>query len=115
MSKWSFLTNHAAVLLAVAEDRERRVRDIADRVGITERATHRILTDLIETGYLSRTRTGKRNSYMLHPEQPLRREQTRGHSVGEILEALADHDSARSGRHARPPSTMSPAGAARRA
>jgi len=67
---WGFLTNHAHVLLCVARDPRSRARDIADRVGITERAAQRILADLIVEGYVTRTKVGRRNHYVVD---------TRGH------------------------------------
>lgn len=69
---WTFLTNHAHVLFCLAEDPEVRLRDVADRVGITERAVQRIVTDLEEEGFVSRSRVGRRNLYEVHPEKPLR-------------------------------------------
>jgi len=69
MSKWSFLTNHAHVVLCIAHDPDSRLRDIAEAVGITERATHRIIVDLVEEGYVSRERIGRRNRYHVHPER----------------------------------------------
>jgi DNA-binding Lrp family transcriptional regulator len=88
MGDWTFLTNHAHVLLCVARDPEIRLRDIADYVGITERAAQRIVTDLEEAGYLDRIREGRRNRYELNPETPLRHPMDREHAVGEILEVL---------------------------
>ncbi len=64
-SKWTFLTNHAHVLLAVAADPDARLRDIAERVGITERATQLIVKDLTTDGYVTKTRVGRRNSYQI--------------------------------------------------
>jgi DNA-binding Lrp family transcriptional regulator len=72
MPQWSFLTNHAHVLLCIAHDPAIRLRDIAEAVGITERAAHRIVAELVEEGYVSRERRGRRNYYEVHPEQPLR-------------------------------------------
>jgi len=69
---WTFLTNHAHVLICVADDPEARVRDIAGRVGVTERAVQRILGDLEAAGYLHRSRTGRRNSYEVDGTLPLR-------------------------------------------
>lgn len=71
--RWTFLTNHAHVLLCIAEDPGVRLRDVALKVGITERATQRIVADLVEDGYITRTRVGRRNYYELHPDAPLRR------------------------------------------
>ncbi|HEX2221087.1 MAG TPA: helix-turn-helix domain-containing protein [Candidatus Limnocylindria bacterium] len=64
---WTFLTNHAHVLHSIAREPDIRLRDIADRVGITERAVHRIVCDLEEAGYLTRHHAGVRNTYELHP------------------------------------------------
>lgn len=72
MSTWNFLTNHAHVLLCVWEDPEARVRDIATRVGITERAVQRILQELESDGYLVRERVGRRNRYRVRGDRPLR-------------------------------------------
>lgn len=82
---WTFLTNHGLVLLCVARDPRMRLRDMADCVGITERATHRIVTELEAAGYLTRHRDGSRNHYELHPEVPLRHPTGDEHQVGEVL------------------------------
>jgi DNA-binding IscR family transcriptional regulator len=89
MSGWTFLTNHAHVLLCVARDPDARLRDIADAVGITERAAQRIVADLAEAGYLERTKQGRRNSYHLRPDLPLRHPLEQEHAIGEILRVLA--------------------------
>jgi len=88
MADWTFLTNHAHVLLCVARDPDIRHRDMAERVGITERAAQRIVADLIEAGYLHSVREGRRNRYHLHPELPLRHPLERDHRIGEILAVL---------------------------
>ncbi len=88
MPDWTFLTNHAHVLLCVARDPGVRHRDLAERVGITERAVQRIVADLIEAGYLDSVREGRRNRYQLHPELPLRHPLERDHRIGEILAVL---------------------------
>lgn len=69
---WTFLTNHAHVLLCLAADPEVRLRDVAERVGITERAVQRIVTDLEEGGYVTRVRVGRRNEYQVHRDRPFR-------------------------------------------
>jgi hypothetical protein len=69
---WTFLTNHAHVLICVAADPEARVRDVAELVGITERAVQRILADLEAEGYLQRGREGRRNHYRVEGRLPLR-------------------------------------------
>jgi DNA-binding IclR family transcriptional regulator len=66
MADWKFFTNHALVLLAVAADPEILLREIAEAVGITERAAHRIIGDLEDGGYISRERKGRRNYYQVH-------------------------------------------------
>jgi len=71
-SGWTFLTNHAHVLFCIARDTEVRLRDVATRVGITERAVQRIVTDLEAAGYLTVSKEGRRNRYQIHPELPLR-------------------------------------------
>jgi DNA-binding IclR family transcriptional regulator len=71
-SEWKFLTNHAHVLLCIARDPEARLRDIAEQVGITERAVHRILGELEHSGYLRRERTGRRNHYTVLSKAPLK-------------------------------------------
>jgi DNA-binding IclR family transcriptional regulator len=70
--EWTFLSNHAHVLLCIARERGVRLRDVAARVGITERAVQRIVADLEEGGYLSRSREGRRNRYEVHLDRPLR-------------------------------------------
>jgi len=69
---WTFLSNHAHVLLLLAKEPEIRLRDVAGRVGITERAVQRIVADLEHGRYIERVRTGRRNRYKVHPEMPLR-------------------------------------------
>jgi DNA-binding MarR family transcriptional regulator len=85
---WDFLTNHAHVLTCVAHDPGIRLRDIAAAVGITERAAHRILSELVEEGYVLRERQGRRNRYQVKPELPLRHPLVRGQEVGDLLEVL---------------------------
>ncbi len=85
---WSFLTNHAAVLLCIARDPQSRARDIAEQVGITERATQRILADLIADGYIKRTKVGRRNHYTIDLHAHLRHPMLRDLSVGPLLEVL---------------------------
>lgn len=87
-SHWTFLTNHAHVLLCLAEDPAIRVRDVARQVGITERATLRILHDLAEAGYVARERVGRRNRYRIRPDAPMRHPMERATRVGSLVEAL---------------------------
>jgi DNA-binding transcriptional ArsR family regulator len=88
MGEWTFLTNHAHVLLCVARDPGVRLRDVAEAVGITERAAQRIVADLVEAGYLERRREGRRNRYELNGDLPLRHPLERDHAIGEVLGVL---------------------------
>ncbi|MBJ6760318.1 winged helix-turn-helix domain-containing protein [Myxococcaceae bacterium JPH2] len=85
---WTFLTNHAHVLLCIAADPEIRLRDVSERVGITERAVQRIVSDLEEAGYLLRAREGRRNHYTVRGDLPLRHPVEQHHNVSVLL-ALA--------------------------
>lgn len=85
---WTFLTNHAHVLFCLAQDTEIRLRDVADRVGITERAVQRIVTELENAKYITRHRNGRRNSYVVHRREPLRHA-IEGHCcVADLLELI---------------------------
>ena len=83
---WTFLTNHAHVLICIAEDLNARIRDIAGRVGITERGVQRIINELEEAGYLTHAREGRRNVYRVRATQPLRHPMERHRSVGALLD-----------------------------
>lgn len=87
---WSFLTNHAHVLLAIARDPGMRLREIGETVGITERAAHRIVTELDTAGYISRRRVGRRNNYAIETHLPLPDDATREQTVGDLLAVLSD-------------------------
>jgi DNA-binding MarR family transcriptional regulator len=86
---WTFLTNHAQVLLCLAESPDIRLRDVAERVGITERATQRILAELIEAGYVKSERIGRRNRYTVDRQHAMRHSAQLGYEIGALLEALA--------------------------
>ena len=92
MPDWSFLTNHARVLLCIAHDPGVRLRDIAASVGITERSAHGIITDLTKAGYVVKHREGRRNSYQIQAHLPLPEPSSRERTVGEVLALLADSD-----------------------
>lgn len=85
---WTFLTNHGHVLVAITRNPDARVRDIAEAVGITQRAVQGILADLATAGYIDKERVGRRNHYELHPELPMRHPLEDGHLVGELLDVL---------------------------
>lgn len=86
--RWDFLTNHAHVLICVARDPGVRLRDIAADVGITERAAHRIVSELVEEGYVSRERQGRRNQYTVESKLNLRHPLVEGRQLGELLDVL---------------------------
>jgi DNA-binding Lrp family transcriptional regulator len=85
---WSFLTNHAQVLLCIAQNPAIRLREIGDAVGITERAAHRIVTELAEAGYISRRRVGRRNRYTIEADLPLPDPLARERRIGDLLALL---------------------------
>jgi hypothetical protein len=87
-SGWDFLTNHAHVLLCVAKDPGIRLRDISAAVGITERGAHKILSELVDEGYVLRERHGRRNRYKVKPELPLRHPLVHDREVGDLLKVL---------------------------
>jgi len=87
-TRFSFLTNHARVLVCIAHDPGIRLRDIGAVVGITERAAHRIVAELIDAGYISRRRNGRRNEYTIDFEVSLREPVAHERSIGELLAIL---------------------------
>jgi MarR family len=88
VADWSFLTNHARVLLCIAHDPGARLRDIAARLGITERSAHGIITDLVAAGYVVKQRDGRRNRYRIEANLPLREPGSREPAIGEVLAVL---------------------------
>lgn len=87
-TEWTLLSNHGYVLLCIADDPDTRLRDIADRVGITERAVFGIVEDLERGGIIQRVKVGRRNRYLINVDSPLRHEIEAGHSVGDLITAL---------------------------
>ena len=83
--KWTFLSNHAHVLILVNSQPYARLRDIAAAVGITERAATGIINDLEASGYITRTKDGRRNHYTVHRNRRFRHPQEAGHSIDELL------------------------------
>jgi DNA-binding IclR family transcriptional regulator len=96
--KWTFLTNHGQLLLCIANEPGLSLREIGDRVGITERAAHRIVAELEESGYLSRRRNGRRNRYTIKPHLPLPDSVARERQIGDLLGVLAEQPPARRSR-----------------
>jgi DNA-binding IclR family transcriptional regulator len=86
---WTFLTNHSHVLICLARDPKLRLRDLADQVGITERAVQGIVKDLESAGCLTRHREGRRNRYDIAVDRPMRHQVERQHLVGDLLAAMA--------------------------
>jgi len=85
---WTFLTNHAQVLLCLATNPDIRLRDVAQQVGITERSTQRIVSELVAAGYVKTTRKGRRNRYTVDREHAMRHSAQLGHEIGALLQAL---------------------------
>ncbi|PWI18556.1 ArsR family transcriptional regulator [Streptomyces sp. Act143] len=94
-SGWTFLTSHARVLAAIAEDHTTRIRDIAARCRLTERAVQKIISDLETDGYLTHTREGRSNTYRIQPGTILRHPAESGLTVSELLNLLANHEARR--------------------
>jgi DNA-binding MarR family transcriptional regulator len=86
---WTFLSNHAQALLCIARDPEVRIRDIAQVVGITERAAQRIVADLIATEYVDRERIGRRNHYRLNSDVKMRHAAQADLRISELLDAFS--------------------------
>ncbi|MFN5577993.1 MAG: helix-turn-helix transcriptional regulator [Akkermansiaceae bacterium] len=89
-SNWTFLTNHAHVMVCLARNGDRPLREVAVDIGITERAVQRIVADLEEGGYLKREREGRRNRYSLILDTPLRHSLEADHSIGDVLRVLME-------------------------
>lgn len=106
---WTFLTNHAHVLLCIAQDPEARMRDMAEQVGITERAVQRIVSELEEGGYLRRVKDGRRNRYEVRGDRPLRHPIERHQKVEALLALVRPAEG-----QARPPVQKSPRARAQR-
>ena len=87
---WTFLSNHAHVLVCLAQSPGIRLREVAFRVGITERAVQRLVAELEEAGYITRMKDGRTNRYTIHRDQPLRHTIEMHHTVGDLLDSVAD-------------------------
>ena len=85
---WTFLSNHAHVLISISADPEVRMRDVATRVGITERAVQRIVAELEEGGYLKIIREGRRNRYEVNPDLPLRHPLEAHRTIGHLIDLV---------------------------
>jgi|SRR5450755_2432068 DNA-binding transcriptional ArsR family regulator len=98
MAGWSFFTNHARVLVCIADDPGARLRDIAATLGITERTAFGIVTDLTEAGYVVKDKQGRRNRYRIQEHLPLRMDVGREPTIGELLGLLLDTAATESAR-----------------
>ena len=87
--RWTFLTNHGQLLLCIAREPGLSLREIGDRVGITERAAHRIVAELEASGYLTRRRNGRRNRYTISQHLPLPDRVVRNQRIGDLLDILS--------------------------
>ena len=96
MNQWSFLTNHARVLVCIAHDPGVRLRDVAATLDITERTAFGIVTDLTAAGYVVKDKEGRRNRYRIQTDLPLRQAVGREPTIGEMLELLVDTDATES-------------------
>lgn len=87
-SGWTFLTNHMHVLVVLSRDPELRIRDMAEQIGITQRAVQRILAELISEGVLKAVKEGRRNRYTIQRRTRLRHPLESKHTVGELIDLL---------------------------
>ena len=90
MAEWSFLTNHARVLVCIAHDPGMRLRDIAAAVGVTERTAFGIVNELIVGGYVDKDKDGRRNRYSIRTDLPLGESVGRERTIGDVLDLLVD-------------------------
>jgi DNA-binding transcriptional ArsR family regulator len=95
LADWSLLTNHGRLLLAIENEPGLRVRDMAQRLELSERGTALILRDLREAGYVTSRREGRRAYYRVVPDKPMRRDSLRHQTVGQLLQLLAEAETAR--------------------
>ena len=91
-SRWTFITNHGLVLSYISHNSTSTAREIALSIGVTERTTHKIISDLEEAGYITRRKSGRRNVYSVDPNLPLRHHTKKDIIVSELLEALTSRD-----------------------
>ncbi|MFI5079979.1 MAG: helix-turn-helix transcriptional regulator [Streptosporangiales bacterium] len=102
MESWSFLTNHARVLLCLAHDPGARLRDIAASLGITDRSVYGIVTDLTAAGYVVKHRDGRRNRYQIQAHLPLPEPASKEPTIGEVLALLIGNRARQQPSKARP-------------
>lgn len=88
-SQWTFFTNHTHVMVCLSRNPAQSLRQVADEIGITERAVQKIVADLVEAGVLIKSKIGRNNHYALHTDVPLRHPLERSHTLAEILSVLS--------------------------
>lgn len=86
---WAFVTSHGILLIEVVRTPDATVRELAERVSLTERQAHRVLADLVDEGYLVRERVGRRNHYSVNESRRMRHPRLQDHRIGELLDVLA--------------------------
>ncbi|HJO82512.1 MAG: winged helix-turn-helix domain-containing protein [SAR202 cluster bacterium] len=91
-ARWTFITNHGLVLSYISHNNTSTAREIAQYIGVTERTTHKIISDLEAAGYIERRKIGRRNVYSVDPELPLRHHTKQDVIVSDLLEALTSKD-----------------------
>ncbi|MBI4310293.1 MAG: MarR family transcriptional regulator [Chloroflexi bacterium] len=94
MPRWTFITNHGAVLALISHHGQVTAREIAEELGITERSVHRIISDLEVAGYIERQRQGRVNLYIVNHDLPLRRPEARDIVIGDLIRVLTQKRSA---------------------
>ncbi len=109
MKTWSFLTNHARVLLCLASDPGARLRDVAASLGITERSAYGIVTDLTAAGYVVKQKDGRRNRYQIQAHLPLPEPASQEPAIGEVLDLLAGNGARQFTDQGRPAVPAEPA------
>src|SRR5580704_13374673 len=102
VESWGFLTNHARVLLCIAQDPGARLRDLAARLGITEGSAHAIVSDLTAAGYVVKHKHGRRNRYQIQAHLPLREPASQEPAIGEVLALLVGDGTTRESRESAP-------------
>ncbi len=88
MANWTFITNHGAVLVLIAQHSQITAREIANKLSITERSVHRMISDLDMGGFIEKSRGGRVNRYRINRHLPLRRSEIRETNIGDLLNLL---------------------------
>ena len=89
-TNWTFITNHGLIVVYLSENPSHTAREIAEYLGITERTIHKIIKDLEEASYITRTRSGRKNLYSVRPDVPLRHHTKQDILIADLLSALGE-------------------------